>query len=401
MRALVISDLHAVSRRPEKGAMPSLIEFSNTERTNKKDPLIGLKSLLAKEILPKPDLIICAGDIADKADSLAIKSAWAEINELAATCGVSDILATCGNHDLDSRHAGNSFDPKGFLRRLTPSFPIPKLLRSDLEQLRYWADNFSVIESASWRVLNINSCAYHGYGTDTEPELEHGRISDHTLDEIKEYIGGTADLHKKVNICLLHHHLKEVGSDGFKDKSKMKGAENLLAMLSESKYGEWFVIHGHRHRAGIYCAGGNTAPIVLSCASFSATLAGDEQNPSPNQFYLIDFEAGANGRARVKGVVSSWNWTPGYGWLEASPKPGGLPSRAGFGYRGDIPDLADKVAAKVRVSKRISWSDLREAHPDLKFLMPEDIDNFAQSISATSDIHVSRDGVDIREVLVK
>lgn len=401
MRALVISDLHAVSRRPEKGATPSLIEFGNAERTNKRDPLVGLRAILNDGSLPKPDLIICAGDIADKADALAIKTAWSEINDIAAACGIGDVLATCGNHDLDSRHTGNSFDPKGFLRRLSPSFPIPKLPRSDLEQLRYWADNFSVIEGASWRVLNINSCAYHGYGAEAKPELDHGRISDHTLEEIKEYISNAVDLHKKINICLLHHHLKEVGSDNFKDKSKMEGAENLLSVLSESKYGEWFVIHGHRHRAAIYCAGGNTAPIVLSCASFSATLVGDEQNPSPNQFYLIDFEASGNGRARVKGVVSAWSWTPGYGWLDASSKPGGLPSRAGFGYRGDIPDLADKVAAEVRKMKRISWIDLKSSYPDLRFLMPEDIDNFAQSIASGSDIHVSRDGADIREVVIK
>lgn len=401
MRVLVFSDLHAVSRRPEKGAVPSLIEFSNTDRTSTRDPLVGLKSLLEQGIVAKPNLIICAGDIADKADAVATRSAWIEINDLATACGIRDVLATCGNHDLDSRHSGNSFDPKGFLRRLTPSFPMPKFQRSDMEQLRYWADNFSIVEGPSWRVLNINSCAYHGYGSEAKPELDHGRISDHTLNDIKDAIGKFEGLNEKINICLLHHHLKEISSDTFKDKSKMEGAENLLATLAESKYGEWFVVHGHRYRAGIYCAGGNTAPIVLSCASFSATLAGDEQNPSPNQFYMIEFESRGNGRARVKGIVRSWNWTPSYGWLEASPKPGGLPSRAGFGFRGDILDLADKVAEEVLMRKRISWDDLQVSYPDIKFLIPGDIDNFAQSLATMLDIYVSRDGAVIREILVR
>ncbi|MBY5710496.1 hypothetical protein HFO37_12690, partial [Rhizobium leguminosarum] len=353
MKILVAADLHAVTRRLADRPLPSLIEFSAASRSATLDPLLGLRGLFENGKVEVPDLLICAGDLADKADPNAIRSVWRELTQICRDYKVPGLHATCGNHDLDSRNIENKFDPKGFLRALDPPFPLANENRDSLQQLSYWADNFAITEGDDWRLLNINSCAYHGYGDKSSPELEHGRVSDFTLSNIRralEKIG--PDVQKKFNICLFHHHLREISSDSFSDRSKMEGAENLTALLSEAQFGEWLVIHGHRHRAGIYCAGGSTSPFVLSCASFSATSVGDEHNPCQNQFYMVDFEPPRNGKCRIKGGITAWTWVPTYGWREPSNSPAGLPKRSGFGFRGDIHDLVERFEKEVDLAPK-------------------------------------------------
>lgn len=400
MRALILSDLHAITKRDPSRPLPSLIEFANTTRSVTQDPLLGLQHLLASGSVPTPDVIICAGDLADKADANAIRSVWEEINTIARDVSIPIVFATCGNHDLDTRHVDNKFDPKGFLRTLSPPFPNPFIPKNDPIQLSYWADNFCLFEDDRLRILNINSCAYHGYGDKAAPELEHGRISDFTLDNIRELLKSTSSaVASKFNICIFHHHLREISSDQYSDKSRMAGAENLIELLSESRFGEWLVVHGHRHVGDIYQASGISSPIVLSCASFAATPVGNEHNPSPNQFYLVELETPSTGRYRIRGEVRTWSWSPSYGWLPAGNTPGGLPRICGFGFKGDLHDVADGIVDLVMKDGRLKWENVKENFPELKYFLPADVTNLVQIIDASMKISVSRDGREIREIV--
>lgn len=400
MRALILSDLHAITKRDPSRPLPSLIEFANTTRSPTQDPLLGLKDLLISGSVPRPDVIICAGDLADRADANAIRSVWGEINSIATTLSVETVLATCGNHDLDTRHVENKFDPKGFLRTLIPPFPSPFMSKSDPIQLSYWADNFCLIEGDELRILNINSCAYHGYGDKSAPELERGRISDFTLDNIRELLMSTSSgAASKFNVCIFHHHLREISSDQYSDQSRMVGAENLIDLLSEARFGEWLVVHGHRHIGDIYQASGISSPIVLSCASFAATPVGNEHNPSPNQFYLVDLEPPSTGRYRIRGEVLTWSWSPSYGWLPASNTPGGLPRVCGFGFKGDLHEVADEIVDLVIRDGRLKWENAKIKFPELKYFLPVDLTNLIQLIEANTRISVSSEGRDIREIV--
>jgi 3',5'-cyclic AMP phosphodiesterase CpdA len=401
MKLLVISDLHATNADATQGNGPSYVAFSSPRRNATSDPLVGLKHLLDVGKIPKPDVIICAGDLADKAESAAISGVWRELMALKNDHSIPFLVATCGNHDVDSRHKENKFDPKGFLRALSPSFPIPTFGKSDNPHLNYWANNFSILETDTWRVLNINSSAYHGFGEGTAPEREHGRISDYTLDDIECALDEiSTNAPGKTNICLFHHHLRDISSDTFDDNSIMKGANRLLDLLSRAKFGEWFVIHGHRHRSSIYYAGGNAGPIVLSCASFSATRVTDVNNPCPNQFYVIDLDQELkSGFAKVKGRIQSWNWTPGQGWQSELSIPSGLPISAGFGFRGDLRTIADNIAAVVLPLGRATWDELHNRIDDLHFLIPTDLESLRGILDSRSDLVVSVDGSRIREIV--
>lgn len=400
MRIAVLSDLHAFcsdARKASDGKSvlpPSLIDFSASTRKPNIDPLAGFIKLFESGEIDPPDLLIVGGDLGDKADTHAIQAVWGELSSLVDKLTVTNLVATCGNHDLDTRYKQNKFDPRGFLRTLKPGFPFPNTVEQRINLLEYWANNFSILEGKQYRILNINSCAFHGFGSEAEPELERGRVSEITLDSIEEQLKIAVKVapHKQ-NICLFHHHIRPVSTDTFDDTSTMKGSERLAEMLSKASLGEWLIIHGHRHRSNLFCAGGNSAPIVLSCASFAATRTGDEHNPSPNQFYIVELEDAPLGEvARVAGTIRAWNWTPSIGWQSKTSIPGGLPVVSGFGYRGYIPDLAKNIAIAVKTSGKIVWSDLISNFPDLRRLMPSDNASLIETLESNGVIATEADG---------
>jgi Icc-related predicted phosphoesterase len=363
---------------------------------------LGLRELFNAKEIDVPDVLLCAGDLADRADPLALKSAWSELSSIQKDFNIPHFVATCGNHDLDSRCLENRFDPKGYLRKLDPSFPLPGYGKNDVEQLKYWSNNFSIVEGINWRVLTINSCAYHGYGQESQPELEHGRISDHTLAEIRSEIKALdGSMKQKFNICLVHHHLREMRTDSFTDVSRMQGSENLLSLLSQAEFGEWFVIHGHVHRGEIYREGGNSGPVVLSCASFSVSLTGDHLNPSANQFYMVEFEQPTAGRHRIRGHLNAWDWSASYGWQQASEKKGSIGPMSGFGFKGDIPSFAEDIMVAARSEGKITWQRAMSDFPELKHFLPSDRDNLIMELESDGDIKVSREGEAPREIVLK
>ena len=400
MKVVIVSDLHAF--QGDRSPLPSLVNFSDADRTETSDPLLGLRAKFADGSLDVPDLLICAGDLADRANPLALKSAWSELNSIRNEFKIPSFLATCGNHDLDSRYQENRFDPKGYLRKLNPCFPLPDYQKNDILQLKYWSNNFSIVEGENWRVLNINSCAYHGYGSQAEPELLQGRISDHTIDDIKEEIRVLGpEIKNKFNICLVHHHLKELHTDSFPDVSRMQGSENLLGLLGRAEFGEWFVVHGHVHRGGLYCDGGNSGPVILSCASFSVSLTGDHLNPSGNQFYEVEFEEPASGRFRIRGQIRAWDWSATYGWEPAAERKGSMGPVSGFGFRGDILEFAEGVIEEVRKVGKLTWEAALNQFSTLKHFLPSDMENLFAEIEASGDIKISKVGETPKELVLK
>src|SRR5207247_8648242 len=71
----------------------------------------------------------------------------------------------------------------------------------------------------------------------------------------------------------------------------MLGGAELLQLLSAGDYGEWLVIHGHKHLPKLSYAQGATAatPVVFAAGSLCACLASRIQAVARNQFYILDF----------------------------------------------------------------------------------------------------------------
>lgn len=103
--------------------MPSYIEAGRSDRSDTNDSFEALKKLIRDEKIAT-DLVICGGDLSDKAGDVGIAHAWKELHELGVLTKAVRTLAVCGNHDLDSRYFGDrpDPDPKGTLQELKPMF---------------------------------------------------------------------------------------------------------------------------------------------------------------------------------------------------------------------------------------------------------------------------------------
>jgi hypothetical protein len=293
---------------------------------------------------------------------------WNKLGEVASELDARLLVATPGNHDLDSRYLYTEYDARGQAMLLMPTLPV----RSRATYLEFWAEHFAFVELADSRILLLNSSAYHGGGKNPEEERENGRVSAPTLRRIESELARLPI--KPVNVLICHHHPDDPEEILENDRSVMEGGKKLLHLLNDSNVGPWLVIHGHKHRPRLFYSGGSgDTPLVLGSASFSAQINRDATNKCPNQFHIVEFNAQGATQIGVglAGIIRSWNWTIGEGWNPAQG-PYGLPHRSGFGFRGNIALVANRVRSLIPDGQFRRWCDLVNEIPELEFLLPKD-----------------------------
>jgi 3',5'-cyclic AMP phosphodiesterase CpdA len=313
------------------------------------------------------DVVLVGGDLGHMASAEGIIYAWAEVQRVATALGAPLVLATAGNHDLDSRHLSGDPDLKAVLQDLVPPFPTPHDALND----QYFSRYYAVINHPEYRLVTLNSCGVH-----TNPgQIENGWFDRRTADRLTKELAEAES--RPVQILVCHHHPYRFGDIDLADLSEMKGGHLLLERLGSGKYGQWTVVHGHKHMPRIgYAAGGALSPVVFSAGSLSSSLYLELQTTSRNQFYLLSFEpeAAAALGAGVVGTFRAWNWVSALGWTEAPPGSE-LPPRGGFGYRSNPTELARRVEKVLAASGRstMPWTDIVRALPELEYLIPSDL----------------------------
>ena len=163
MKALILSDIHAFTTPREGGAIPSYVKVGDSDGADQQ----FLEYLERNSI--ELDLLICPGDLCDRADATSLKHAWDFLNNVKRITSCKCLMTTAGNHDMDSRDASNSFDPAGFLRSLKPTFPTQidtdcAVIQDDFHRsLWFWARHYYIFSNDEIRCVVLNSAAYHGY----------------------------------------------------------------------------------------------------------------------------------------------------------------------------------------------------------------------------------------------
>lgn len=383
----VVSDLHASCARDDTPR--SHLRLAGAEELETTNPVLGLKALIDKASLTA-DIVLCPGDLADKAEPIAIRYAWCCVHEIAEKLRATHTIATAGNHDVDSRHQHNSFDAKGILQTLCPPFPIPDEAAFD----KYWSRHFAVIEGEIWRIVSLNSSAFHGGSPD---ECQHGRISSWTLDALKRVLDAGSS--RPLNILLCHHHPHQHAEIGLGEKDLMRGGHELLALLGSGRYGEWIVIHGHKHHPKISYASGTTAcsPVVFAAGSLSAVLYPELQTRARNQFYLLEFCADEITRHGLVGRFRAWDWAIGDGWVPAG-KRSGLPAFGGFGNRTLHRVLAERINDVISDPSTL-WSTVCDSIPEARYLLPTDEDLLEEVLQRVYKRKLLRNGEGVIERL--
>lgn len=374
-RFLLLSDIHATDMDPSAWNAPSTVSSKPVKAGSRAEPITDLEAMLKREGR-EVDYILCAGDITNKAHPSSLTFAWDKLNALSGALDAK-LIATVGNHDLDSRYKENAFDPKGYAMALKPHLPT----NDRVAYLEFWAENFTIIYEDNCNVAVLNTAAYHGGGKDIGIEIEHGRISEMTLNLLEKRLGAAP--RAAINILLCHHHpIKGDEGDEFA-VGPTRGGERLIEILDKSDR-PWIVVHGHKHEPELfYGSGGGNSPVVLACASFSAQVNADAQNKNPNQVHLLtcDPSAAAAASLDVAGTVESWTWVAGVGWRPAKPDQG-LPHKAGFGYRASPNQIATTLEAHLSTlpEGRIRWADALDRAPTIANLIPRDFERLKKRL---------------------
>lgn len=388
LRIAVASDLHAFDA-DEKSSLPSpshlKITYPMTEPG--KHPIAGLIKLIEDESLTA-DLFLCPGDLGHKAHMAGIQYAWEAVHQLGKKLGSELVVAASGNHDLDSRYL-HSEDAKGILVGLVPPYPFP----DDQLNNKYWAKNFAITEGASYRLVVLNTSAYHGGKPE---EINHGRISESTLAFLRKELSSLSP--KPVNIFLCHHHPQQHMELRLGDYDVMKNGQLLLELLGSGEFGRWLIIHGHKHHPKIaYAAGGATSPIVFSAGSLCASLYLELQTMARNQFYLISLPYEDIETMGLVGTIKAWDWASGVGWGSAAGPNSGLPSLSAFGFRGDPQILAGRVAKFVEGDK-VSWSHIQDNVQEINYLLPQDKLTLQKELESKYSLRITEENGLPREI---
>ena len=357
IRVAITSDLHAFS----DGApiAPSHFDVNRSRSQTGRHPISGLVQLI-KELGDDltADLLLCPGDMGDKASERGIEVAWKSVHELADALKARIVAGTPGNHDLDSRYKTSLYDPEEFLKHLTPPFPM-----SDAALNRdFWSRYFAVKDEANYRLVVLNSCAYHGGNLE---EQNYGRVADASIEEIQKVLEKLPS--KPINILMCHHHPQQHVEIEAVDYGAMRGGQRLLHLLGSGKFGQWLVIHGHVHHPKIeYAQGAGDSPVILSAGSLCAVIYSTLQTLARNEFHLVTFSLDDIERYGLVGRVQSWDWAFGEGWAPSRPGSG-LPYWCGFGFRTDLRSFAQEVSEVVPLTGYMNWADLCHAKPQIDF----------------------------------
>ena len=358
----VMSDLHchhstSFPKGVGKGYFKDTYLISD-DLTSDHHPVKSLISLIKSEGI-STNIMLTPGDLTNKVDTQGFISGWEAIKKVSEALDVDDIYATLGNHDVDSRSDGDSFKTAKNLEDIFPFKP-----EHCNEGGNFWLDGFCFIEEDNYRLLIINSTLHHL----NETEAKRGKIEQSQIIKIAKYLEENKD--EKIKLAMCHHHpiqheRHHLGSDDL-----MINGSTLIEKLNEFNFD--LLIHGHKHDAWIrYSQGGNHTIPVFAAGSFSA-ITNHMITNSRNTFHIIEVKKSSDNNST--GIIKTWEYLYNYGWVAADSGDYFFPYKTGFGYRGDLDKLTDKIVRVIEAApgNKIVWEKFIESVPEIENLIPID-----------------------------
>lgn len=371
VRFAVISDPHALAGDQHRHETTA---WRRTSGDPTRNPFAAVRKLIEEsqntENPLSADALLCPGDLAHRMSAAGLEYAWEELNSIAESLGAARIVATAGNHDVMRKEKLPEDAPAGAwvasLRSLQPPFPT----HHDGDREDYFNDDFVVATGEHWRVIALNSCAFH-----TEAQ-EHGRgkIDPRTVEHLRRRIGSDR---RKINVLMCHHHPVEWTHLSQQDTSYMRGGDSLLRALEEDDPAAWLVLHGHRHVAALGYAGESVSgPARMSAGSLAVSLPQEGRTDRRNQFYMLDFDLEELDKLSLLGAgrFRAWDWNREEG-MSPSSQNATLPGVGGFGFRRDAYTLARMCRQRAEQLGRrsVTISELVKGDGRWAYVAPRDL----------------------------
>ena len=99
MKFCIVGDLHCTQ---EKGSN-SFLYANIPDKPVSQNPLTSFLEVADTDSKIDSDVIICLGDLGDKANEHGIKSGWDAISRMDSKLNCNLKVGVAGNHDVDSR----------------------------------------------------------------------------------------------------------------------------------------------------------------------------------------------------------------------------------------------------------------------------------------------------------
>ncbi|MFS1923478.1 MULTISPECIES: metallophosphoesterase [Vibrio] len=401
LKVAIVSDLHFVnSDKIQDSKYHSWLMFEQ-DGSMKNGFWQSLINKIEQENITA-DILVCPGDITTHAEGTALKFAWSKLNELAKALGCSILATATGNHDVNSRGTPITNTIRDLdkdqslvenLKQLDPPYPLVNLTKPSAQidhenRIKYFgADFLYSSENKLFDLVLLNSCASH---TSDPKSYERGYVSTSTHQWLEASLKANYNpREKKLGLLVCHHHPILHSDHNIGTYDFMKGGSELLQMLN--RYGNWIVIHGHKHHAKLsYFADGSKNTVVFSAGTLShhKEQLGDDFT---NQFYIVDIDT-TKTKGVPKGTLEVYSWKANH-WALSKRQKDGVFSGVGFGEVGCLEELAEQISEKVHPITGLEWDQLLQDFPQLRYRLPKDLEHLEANLQAYNiDITINADG---------
>jgi predicted phosphodiesterase len=358
IKIAVASDLHCLHKGETTASGISFLYSNAPKMPVAHHPVYALLELMKNDSAINADVLICPGDIADKADEQGLVSGWEYLKKIQQGLGARHLFSTIGNHDVDSRRTHSAY---------TSAFQLLETLDDDYPNKEkkdfFWSKKFALIELEDFQVLILNTCHNHSSKADANQSI----ISPETIPLIEEELKKVSK--SKYRFAFCHHHpIKHSNTDiQYKDGDVIDNGDKLVALLD--KYDFQIIVHGHKHDPRLKRDNSLT---IFAAGSFSS-LMNIRELGADNCFHIIELYP-----FKKQGIIKSWIYAPTRGWEIKSDRE--FPCMTGFGNEVPVEKLAKECHAffEEKNEKSIIYSALKARCPDIQFLIPDDQKRLSQ-----------------------
>jgi predicted phosphodiesterase len=351
MKICIISDLHCKYQQDTTGYSDTFLLSNKERKPVNQHPVASLLAAINKDVRIKSQILLCPGDLGDRADEQGIISSWTFLEEIKSKLEAQILIGIPGNHDVNSRKK-NGKDAFSHIQNFHESFPTSD---SDLNN-KFWVQGYCIVKHERCLMLLINTVKDH----EDDIKADFSTLSNVTIEAIKSEFDTIKNEDFDYKICVLHHHpIKHSNISNYKDSDSLERGDDLLSVLTANNFN--IVIHGHKHQPRIVEYNG----LPILCSGSFSSFANLQGTGFGCMFHVLELNKNSK-----QGFIESWEHDLVNGWTQKLNK--NFPPKIGFGATLNIEETAKKISdlfVKGSLAPMF-YVDVIKEIPEIEYLIP-------------------------------